>query len=83
MSDNLGTFPPPSAPDVTVTETVKGIAGAPGVAVGTALVIGEMRAAYTRRNVHTAQIEGELFRASARRPIAPRRRCDWSPRASR
>lgn len=62
MSDNLGTFPPPSAPDVTVTETVKGIAGAPGVAVGTALVIGEMRAAYTRRNVHTAQIEGELLR---------------------
>src|SRR5262249_34452494 len=41
---------------------IKGIAGSPGVAVGPALVLGDIRAAYVRRHIHTAQIEGELER---------------------
>jgi phosphotransferase system enzyme I (PtsI) len=63
MTDPPSTsYPPPSSAEVYETRVIKGIAGAPGVSVGTALVIGEMRAAYTRRNVHTAQMEGEIQR---------------------
>jgi len=42
--------------------TLKGIAGSPGVAVGPALVLGDLRASFVRRHVHTAQIEPELDR---------------------
>ena len=41
---------------------LKGIAGSPGVAVGTAHVLGDTRSQYTRRHIHTAQIEGEIER---------------------
>jgi phosphotransferase system enzyme I (PtsI) len=55
--------PPPSSSDTAIeTRVIKGIAGSPGVAVGPALVIGEMRAAYTRRHIHTAQMDAELLR---------------------
>jgi hypothetical protein len=55
--------PPPSSGDAMIeSRTLKGIAGSPGVAVGPVLVIGEMRAAYTRRHIHTAQMEEELAR---------------------
>jgi phosphotransferase system enzyme I (PtsI) len=57
-------FPPPPSSGEAAPETrvIKGIAGSPGVAVGPALVIGEMRAAYTRRHIHTAQMEAEVAR---------------------
>lgn len=55
-------YPPPSSADFVETRVLKGIAGAPGVAVGTAMVIGSMRAAYTRRNIHTAQMDEEIAR---------------------
>ncbi|MEO6419071.1 MAG: phosphoenolpyruvate--protein phosphotransferase [Polyangiaceae bacterium] len=57
-------FPPPPSSGEATSETrvIKGIAGSPGVAVGPALVIGEMRAAYTRRHIHTAQMEAEIAR---------------------
>jgi phosphotransferase system enzyme I (PtsI) len=57
-------FPPPPSSGEAMLEPhiIKGIAGSPGVAVGVALVIGAMRAAYTRRHVHTAQMEAELGR---------------------
>jgi phosphotransferase system enzyme I (PtsI) len=55
--------PPPSSGEASFERRIiKGIAGSPGVAVGTALVIGEMRASYTRRYVHTAEIDGEIKR---------------------
>ncbi len=55
--------PPPSSGEASFERrTVKGIAGSPGVAVGTALVLGEMRASYTRRYVHTAEMDGECGR---------------------
>jgi phosphotransferase system enzyme I (PtsI) len=55
--------PPPSSGDAALeSRIIKGIAGSPGVAVGPALVIGEMRAAYTRRHIHTAQMDSELQR---------------------
>ncbi len=55
-------LPPPSSVELLETRVVKGIAGAPGVAVGTALVIGSMRASYTRRHIHTAQMDEEVER---------------------
>jgi phosphotransferase system enzyme I (PtsI) len=42
--------------------TLKGIAGSPGVAVGPALVLGDLRASFVRRYIHTAQIQSELDR---------------------
>ncbi|MEO8876506.1 MAG: phosphoenolpyruvate--protein phosphotransferase [Polyangiaceae bacterium] len=57
------TGPPPSSGDASQERRViKGIAGSPGVSVGTALVLGEMRATYTRRHIHSAEIETELTR---------------------
>ena len=55
---------PPSSFEVEIKEpmTLKGIAGSPGVAVGPALVLGDMRASFARRHVHTAQVEQELER---------------------
>jgi phosphotransferase system enzyme I (PtsI) len=41
---------------------IKGIAGSPGVAVGPALVVGDTKMAYARRNVSSAQIEEEAAR---------------------
>ena len=41
---------------------LKGIAGSPGVAVGSALVVGDTRTAYARRHVSSAQIEPEVER---------------------
>ena len=57
--------PPPSSMETLETRIIKGIAGAPGVAVGIALVMGEMRAVYTRRHVHTSQMEEELYHPPA------------------
>src|SRR6188508_1815306 len=55
---------PPSSFDVERLEPIslKGIAGSPGVAVGPALVLGDLRASFVRRHVHTAQIPQELDR---------------------
>lgn len=54
----------PSSLELEVPEaiTLKGIAGSPGVAVGPALVLGDLRASFVRRHVHTAQIPEELER---------------------
>ncbi|HEY1695908.1 MAG TPA: phosphoenolpyruvate--protein phosphotransferase [Polyangiaceae bacterium] len=57
-----GTRPPPSDQSTPRGVLLKGIAGSPGVAVGPALVVGDTRAAYARRHVHTAQIEEEIAR---------------------
>ena len=55
---------PPSAAELDVHDsiTLKGIAGSPGVAVGPALVLGDLRASFVRRHVHTPQIPHELER---------------------
>jgi phosphotransferase system enzyme I (PtsI) len=55
---------PPSSTEVERKETrvLKGIAGSPGVAVGPALVLGDIRAAFVRRHVPSAQIQAELDR---------------------
>jgi phosphotransferase system enzyme I (PtsI) len=56
-------FPPPSSdPSSPPGLKIKGIAGSPGVTVGPALVIGDTRAAYTRRHIHTAQMDDEIAR---------------------
>lgn len=41
---------------------LRGIAGSPGVAVGTAHVVGDTRAQFARRHIHSAQIDDELVR---------------------
>jgi phosphotransferase system enzyme I (PtsI) len=41
---------------------LKGIAGSPGVAVGPALVLGDVRSGYTRRHVHGYQVAEEVER---------------------
>ncbi len=55
---------PPSSFDLDKLEPIalKGIAGSPGVAVGPALVLGDLRASFVRRHVHTAQIPQEMDR---------------------
>lgn len=55
---------PPSAFDLDHHDavTLKGIAGSPGVAVGPALVLGDLRASFVRRHIHTVQVEPELAR---------------------
>src|SRR5580700_10769237 len=57
-----GTRPPPSDASLPRGVVLKGIAGSPGVAVGSALVVGDMRTAYARRHVSSAQIEAEVER---------------------
>jgi phosphoenolpyruvate-protein phosphotransferase (PTS system enzyme I) len=58
-----GSRPPPSDASMSSRGIVlKGIAGSPGVAVGSALVVGDTRTAYARRNISTAQIEPEIER---------------------
>ena len=57
--------PPPSSSSVDAAlpcVTLKGIPGSPGVAVGPALVVGDVHTAYVRRYVHTAQIQTEIDR---------------------
>ena len=58
---------PPSSADLEdrVTSTVKGIGGSPGVAVGPALVLGDIRTSYVRRHVQTTHIQSELDRVHA------------------
>ena len=55
---------PPSMFDLDHHDAVilKGIAGSPGVAVGPALVLGDLRASFVRRHIHTAQVQPELDR---------------------
>ena len=57
-----GTRPPPSDASMPHGVVLKGIAGSPGVVVGSALVVGDMRAAYARRHVSTVQIDAEIER---------------------
>jgi phosphotransferase system enzyme I (PtsI) len=59
-------LPPPSGDtSQPIGMILKGIAGSPGVTVGPALVIGDTRAVYTRRHIHTAQIEAEVARVQS------------------
>ncbi len=55
---------PPSSTEVERHEPriLKGIAGSPGVAVGPALVLGDLRASFVRRHVQSTQIQQELDR---------------------
>jgi|HubBroStandDraft_1064217.scaffolds.fasta_scaffold12436_3 phosphoenolpyruvate-protein phosphotransferase (PTS system enzyme I) len=70
MSDHLpsqpppdaSTRPPPSESSMPRGVVLKGIAGSPGVAIGPALVVGDTRAAYTRRTVPSAQVPVEIER---------------------
>ena len=57
-------LPPPPSSDASSPSgfILKGIAGSPGVTVGPALVIGDTRAVYTRRHIHTAQMDEEIER---------------------
>ena len=68
LRDSKGSIPsvPPSSIDIAPPDALalKGIAGSPGVAVGPALVLGDLRASFVRRHVHTAQIPQELERVT-------------------
>jgi phosphoenolpyruvate-protein phosphotransferase (PTS system enzyme I) len=56
-------MPPPSSDSSAPWGVIiKGIAGSPGVSVGPALVIGDPRTVYTRRHIHSAQMDGEVER---------------------
>lgn len=46
-------------------ETLRGIAGSPGVAIGTAVVVGASRADYPRRRVGASEVHHELARFEA------------------
>ncbi len=63
---------PPSAADLEAREPIflRGIAGSPGVAVGPALVLGDIRANYVRRHIHAAQVDAELARVRAAVEVA-------------
>ena len=50
------------APGALETIVLKGIAGSPGVAVGPALVLGDVRSGYTRRHIHGYQVVEEIER---------------------
>ena len=65
---------PPSSAEIEDLEPIflKGIAGSPGVAVGPALVLGDIRASYVRRHIHTAQIEARS-RACSKPSNRPKR----------
>jgi phosphotransferase system enzyme I (PtsI) len=56
------TRPPTSDASSPRGIVVKGIPGSPGVAVGIAHVLGDARSQFTRRHIHTAQIEAEIER---------------------
>ena len=55
---------PPSSTEIERQEAhvLKGIAGSPGVAVGPALVLGDLRASFVRRHVPSAHVQQELDR---------------------
>jgi phosphotransferase system enzyme I (PtsI) len=55
-------LPPPSDESAPPSVVLKGIAGSPGVCVGPALVVGDPRTVYTRRHIHTAQMQEEVDR---------------------
>src|SRR5580704_14557602 len=57
-----GTRPPPSDASMPHGVVLKGIGGSPGVAVGSALVVGDTRTAYARRHLASAQVEPEVER---------------------
>jgi phosphotransferase system enzyme I (PtsI) len=57
-----GTRPPPSDASMPTGVVLKGIGGSPGVAVGSALVVGDTRTAYARRHLATTQIDAEVER---------------------
>lgn len=56
--------PPPSGSESAAPppRIVRGIAGSPGVAVGPALVIGDVRASFAKRRLRRSQIESEIAR---------------------
>ncbi|WP_437686229.1 phosphoenolpyruvate--protein phosphotransferase [Sorangium sp. So ce176] len=54
-----------SAPPGARTETLRGISGSPGVAIGSAVVIGGHRTDHPRRRVSSGEIAGELARFEA------------------
>ncbi|MGA2448998.1 MAG: phosphoenolpyruvate--protein phosphotransferase [Polyangiaceae bacterium] len=56
------TRPPAGDGSGTRTCLIKGIAGSPGVAIGTALVLGDTKAAYARRHIAAAQVAAEIER---------------------
>lgn len=81
----MSTRPPPSSSSVDAALTamvVKGIAGSPGVAVGPALVVGDVKSAYVRRHVHTANISTELERITKAVEVAQQSLRDVSSRLS-
>jgi len=65
-SDSKDRIPsvPPSSTEVERQQSrlLKGIAGSPGVAVGPALVLGDLRASFVRRHIPSAQTQQELDR---------------------
>ncbi len=65
-SDSKDRIPsvPPSSTEIERHEArvLKGIAGSPGVAVGPALVLGDLRASFVRRHVPSAHVQQELDR---------------------
>jgi phosphotransferase system enzyme I (PtsI) len=78
-----GTRPPPSDSSAPHGVSLKGIAGSPGVAVGPALVVGDNKAAYARRHIHTAQVDAELARLRAAVEAAQRHVREVSARLPR
>ena len=66
IRDSKGKLPsvPPSSTEIERHDSIqlKGIAGSPGVAVGPALVLGDLRASFVRRHVAHGQIQHELDR---------------------
>jgi phosphoenolpyruvate-protein phosphotransferase (PTS system enzyme I) len=63
-ASSIRNSPPPSSMEVERQESrmLKGIAGSPGVAVGPALVLGDLRASFARRHIGSAQVPHELDR---------------------
>ena len=76
---------PPSVLDLEshIAVTLKGIAGSPGVAVGPALVLGDLRASYVRRHIHTAQTQEELDRVRVAVDVAKKTLRDVDSRMPR
>jgi phosphotransferase system enzyme I (PtsI) len=54
--------PPPSRPDSSRPEVLRGIAGSPGIAIGAAVVVGSTRQTHPRRYVSGGDVELELGR---------------------
>jgi phosphotransferase system enzyme I (PtsI) len=73
-------MPPSSDESAPPSISLKGIAGSPGVSVGPALVVGDPRAVYTRRHIHTAQMPEEIERVRVAVDAAKRTLKDVSAR---